>query len=77
MKYVCSRGETWDVPAFKQYGSELMCDYIRSRNDYLFNDVVAFDGGEVIDVPEQGIVEAATIAPPWDESTSYIVPPWG
>ena len=68
--------ETWDLPAFKKYGSEFMCDYVRSMNDYDYFDVVAFDGGEEIELPQQGVVTVATIAPPWDESTEYILPPW-
>lgn len=77
MKYTCSHGETWDIPALKQYGEELMCDYVRENNSYYFSDLVSFDGGEIIDLPDEGIVTAATIAPPWEPSTSYIVPPWG
>ena len=76
MKYTCAHMETWDLPAYKQYGNEFMCDYVRSANEYSFSDVVAFDGGEEIELPREGIVTAATIAPPWMESTEYILPPW-
>jgi hypothetical protein len=75
MKYICSHGETWDLPAFNRYGNEFMCDFVRNENSYEFADVVAFDGGEVLELSDRGLETVATITPPWEES-QYILPGW-
>lgn len=66
MKYTAVHGDTWDSIAYKTYGDEFLCDEICKSNAREYEDVVMFDGGEVVEVPE-------TLSP----KTEIIKAPWG
>lgn len=75
--YICSKGCTWDVPAFDLFGDEFACDEIREKNAYLYYDTVVFEGGELLQISDDLAEVAVTIAPPWSEGDAIIIPPWG
>lgn len=78
MIYTCSQGDTWDSVAFKAYGDEFLFPQIMEENrDYA--DVVTFEGGEKIDIPDRLVVENSIIATPWETGAKIgiIKAPWG
>lgn len=74
MKYICSVGTTWDYIAYSQYNDEFIMDELLKSNRYLYEDVVIFDGGEVITVPSKAATQADVIPAPWD--SDEIETPW-
>lgn len=78
MIYTCAQGDTWDSIAYKAYSNEMLFPAIMEANRQ-YSDVVVFDGGEQVAVPER--VEGATtiIAAPWQDSQAIriIKPAWG
>jgi phage tail protein X len=62
--YRCRPGETWDSIAFREYGNSFKASELLAANLKKTN-VVVFEGGEVIAIPE--IVSASDTAglPPW------------
>lgn len=65
MKYTAVNGDTWDSIAFKTYDDEFMCDEIRAANSRNYSDVLIFDGGEIIEVPEFLSPKQEIIKAPW------------
>lgn len=66
MKYQCSNGTTWDMAAFATVNDEFSMDEIIQENTYYYSDVITFEGGEVLEIPEIAAVSASTIAAPWE-----------
>ncbi|MFC4102907.1 tail protein X [Paenibacillus xanthanilyticus] len=65
MTYMTKQGDTWDLIAFAQLGSEVyMTDLIRANPDHA--DTVVFSAGAVLTLPgiEQGAAVSAEL-PPW------------
>jgi nucleoid-associated protein YgaU len=63
MQYIAKAGDTWDLIAFNFYGNEMKSTDIMEVNPRL-TDIVIFEGGEVLNLPEN--VETAdnsTLAP--------------
>ncbi|ARK26007.1 hypothetical protein SporoP37_15885 [Sporosarcina sp. P37] len=50
-KYNVTQGETWDLIAFKLWGSEYLLPLLLEANP-LYREVVIFSGGEQLEVPE-------------------------
>lgn len=77
MKYVAVQGDTWDSIAYKAFGDEFMFPQIMDANrDYY--DVVIFEGGESIDIPDKIVTENKLVASPFEkgESIRIISSPW-
>lgn len=64
--FIASHGDTWDSVAYKTTGNEFLCDIIRQANSSLFSDVVIFEGGERLNIPESIQAEIKTIKTPWE-----------
>ena len=80
MQYTASNESTWDMMAFQAGLSEFAMDSIMYDNRYYYADVVAFVGGEIIDVNVEQAVDDATIKAPWDSDAAdpdAIKAPWG
>lgn len=77
MEYTCSRGDTWDSIASKAYGDEFLFPQIMDANR-IYSDMVMFEGGEKITVPENVYSENAVIASPWGagNTVKIITAPW-
>lgn len=75
-EYTCKNGETWDSIAFDTFSDGFAMDNLLEANDYAYYDTVTFSDGDVIQIPQQAIMESAIIPSPWDAS-SVIGNPWG
>lgn len=77
MRYVCSQGDTWDSIAYKAYGDEMIFPQIMEANRGMA-DVVMFDGGEIVDIPDRIIIENTIISRPWETGGTIriITAPW-
>ena len=61
-EYVAIQGNTWDLISFKYFGSEYhISELILANPDYV--DVVIFDGGEKLKIPEINITDTSLLAP--------------
>ena len=74
--YTCKNGETWDSIAYDLFADGFVMDSLLEANDYEYYDTVTFEDGNVIQIPQQAIMESAIIPNPWDAST-IIDNPWG
>jgi hypothetical protein len=77
MKYTCAQGETWDSIAYQAFKDEMMFPTIMDANRK-YNDVVIFDGGEVIEIPDSVITDSIFVTTPFQSGGSIrvILPPW-
>lgn len=65
MVYTANNEETWDMVAYNAVGDEFQMDTILRDNSYDYSDVVLFDGGEILNVQSQVVVDASIIKAPW------------
>lgn len=77
MIYIAAQGDTWDSIAYKAFGDEFMFIQIMKANRAL-SDVVVFDGGERVTVPENIEITQTMVATPWQTGTqiAVITAPW-
>ena len=61
--YTTSQGDTWDIIALRQMGSEKYMSLIIEANSK-FNQVVVFPAGIVLVIPAVPVATATTL-PPW------------
>ena len=61
--YTTSQGDTWDIIALRQMGSEKYMSLIIEANSK-FNQVVVFPAGITLVIPAAPVVTATTL-PPW------------
>lgn len=50
-QYDCIAGDNWGGIAWKIYGDEMQLHHLIAANP-LYSDVLTFDGGEILNVPE-------------------------
>ncbi|WP_405329515.1 phage tail protein [Fibrobacter sp.] len=74
--YSTKEGETWDSIAYDLFDDSFAMDTLLEANDYEYYDTVTFSDGDVIQIPQQAIMESAIIPNPWD-ATTVIDNPWG
>lgn len=65
-QYIATNGDTWDSIAYKVYGDEFMCDQLCAANSRKHEDIVMFEGGEVVDIPETVTNPLSVIKAPWE-----------
>lgn len=65
MVYTANNEETWDMVVYNTVGDEFQMDTILHDNSYYYSDVVLFEGGEVLNVQSQVVVDASIIKAPW------------
>lgn len=65
MKYMTHKGQTWDYVAYQTTGEEMAMDAIISANEYYYSDVITFDDGDILNIPDVVIQEVAVIPSPW------------
>lgn len=77
MTYITTNGDTWDSISYKCYGSEFLYQQIMDINRQ-FSDVVIFEGGEEIQVPDNIFMENVIIPSAWskEKQINVINPPW-
>jgi len=75
-EYTAKNGETWDSIAYDIFSDGFAMDTLLEANDYEYYDTVTFADGDVIQIPQQAIMESAIIPNPWDAAT-VIDNPWG
>lgn len=73
-EYTAKNGETWDSIAYDIFSDGFAMDMLLEANDYAYYDTVTFADGDVIQIPQQAVVESAIIPNPWD--SSVIANPW-
>lgn len=78
MIYTCSQGDTWDSVAFKVYNNEFLFPQIMDANRP-FADMVMFEGGEKITIPDKVYIENNLVSTPWQTGNTIkiIEAPWG
>lgn len=64
---IAADGDTYDSIAYRTVGDEFKCDEIRKANAYSYSDVVIFEGGEHIVIPDNTVVETTIIRAPWED----------
>lgn len=64
IKHTAAAGETWDQIAFKYYTDEFQASALIKANKK-YKDVLIFEGGEVLTIPEQEEEAAPDTLPPW------------
>lgn len=67
--YVTSENDTFDLIAFRKYGNEFLASLIIEYNSR-YADVVIFDSGTVLQLPEIEVVEAEKSLPPWRQRSN-------
>ena len=76
MKYTCTQGDCWDSIALKIFQNEMIYPQLLEINRE-FSDVICFNGGEVLEIPDQMIVDELFITKPYQSnSISVINAPW-
>jgi hypothetical protein len=78
MKYTASSGDSWDSISWKSFDDEWVFPQLM-ENNRKFSDVLIFEGGESVEIPDQVYVENAIISSPWQTGTkiAVITTPWG
>lgn len=78
MIYTCSQGDTFDSIAFKAYSDEFLFTQIMEANRQ-FADVVIFDGGERVTIPDMVLIDNTIVSTPWQTGNTIriIDAPWG
>lgn len=62
-KYTAKTGDMWDLIAFNLYGDEKKSTELMAANPRL-TDIIMFDGGEVLNIPETiETADNSTLAP--------------
>lgn len=65
-KYTTKQGDTWDIVALNLFDNQKLVDELfRSNLDHA--DVIIFDAGTVLNVPEIEVVANVNI-PPWERN---------
>lgn len=64
IKHTATAGETWDSIAFSYFADEFKADAIIKAN-IRYKDVLIFEGGEVLTIPQDEETTAADTLPPW------------
>lgn len=77
MKYVCTQGDTFDTIAYKAYSDEFLFPQIMEANRN-YSDMVIFDGGEIIEIPDRVVIENTIVSTPWQTGSTIriIDAPW-
>lgn len=65
MEIKCTKGQTWDVLALNHLGDEFRIDELLSENQYFHSDVLTFENGDKISIPERVVEEISIIKSPW------------
>lgn len=65
MQYRTHNGQTWDYVAYQTTGEEMAMDAIILSNDYYYSDVITFDDGDILNIPDVVIQDVAVIPSPW------------
>lgn len=66
-EYLTDEHDTFDLIAWLKYDDEFLASLIIEHNpDYA--DVIVFDAGTTLMLPEINIIEAETSVPPWRRS---------
>ena len=77
MTYTAAQGDSWDSIAYRVWGDEFLFVQLMEANR-TNADTIIFDGGEVLTVPEQVVMENRIVASPFAPTTvvSVISAPW-
>lgn len=77
MKFTCAQGQTWDSICYQAFKNEMLFPEIIEANPQ-YSDVVIFDGGEVIDLPENIVIDNMFITKPFETGgiIRVIQAPW-
>lgn len=75
---IASQDLCWDSIAFNAYQDEFYYEKLIESN-WRLSDVVMFDGGESVIIPDSIEVDNTIIASPWQSGStvSIIKAPWG
>lgn len=65
MQYLTKKNQTWDYIAFVTIGDEMAMDAVILQNDYYYSDVLTFEDGDVVNIPDVVFQEVAVIPSPW------------
>ena len=66
-EYVTSENDTFDLISFKKYGNEFFASLIIEYNRQ-YADVILFDAGVALSLPEVDITETEKSLPPWRQN---------
>lgn len=77
MVYIAVKGDTWDSISYKAFNDEFQFPIILENNRNM-SDVVVFEGGESVIIPDQIVEEDTIISSPWQTGTkiAIITPAW-
>jgi hypothetical protein len=64
MQVRCGPGDTWDGIAFRKLGDSFRASELIAANPRL-TEIVMFEGGEVIEIPETSLTLDTSGLPPW------------
>lgn len=62
--YIAQAGDTWDLLAFRAWEDEALMHLIMAANPHL-SDIVVFEGGERVLIPEISEPLNTSSLPPW------------
>lgn len=65
--YTAVHGDTWDSIAYKVYGDEFLCDQLCKANSRHMSDIVMFEGGEKVTIPDSLAADSTIIKAPWSK----------
>lgn len=61
-EYIAKQGDTWDLISYNVYGNEYHMSTLILAN-YIYVDVVVFEGGEILRIPELNTTDTSKLAP--------------
>lgn len=64
---IAANGDTWDSIAYKYLGDEFQCDLVMEANARHYSDVLVFDGGERLQIPDEIVSVSNIIKAPWED----------
>lgn len=62
--YTTIQGDTWDLIAYKIYGSEMVMDKLMQANTHLIQ-IAVFSAGTIVFLPDINVTEEMENKPPW------------
>ena len=76
MQYTARNNEAWDSIAYSAFKNEFLFPDILEENRQ-YNDVLIFEGGEVITIPENVVTNENILINPFQNNQLTIIrPPW-
>lgn len=66
-QYIAVNGDTWDSIAYKFYNDEFLFARLQQENQREYPDMIMFEGGEIVQIPDVLNAESKVYKAPWGD----------